>query len=152
MTWPDIFLLLTRQSPAACLAFHSVLPSTQRAWENEAIITVDRKIVRERRRANRRHLTGKVSLQLGDRLLEFPAADISVSGIGVMLDVAVFGPKPAGEVGFCRIESPDLPSVIEAYVSVMRIRRVGQQFLLGLRFESIEDEQLAAIRNYQTMS
>lgn len=105
--------------------------------------------MRERRRALRRHLSGKVTLQLGQKLHEFPAADISVSGVGVQLDVAVFGPKPAGEVGLCRIESPDLPQAIEAYVSVMRIRHVGQQYLLGLRFESIDDEQLELIRRYQ---
>jgi len=105
--------------------------------------------VRERRRALRRHLSGKVTLQLGQKLHEFPAADISVSGVGVVLDVAVFGPKPAGEVGFCHIESPDLPQPIEAYVSIMRIRHVGQQYLLGLRFESIDDEQLAIVKAYQ---
>lgn len=105
--------------------------------------------MRERRRAQRLHLPGKVSLNLGGRHFDFPAADISVSGIGIMLDVAVLGTKPSGEVGICRIESPALAAPIDAYVSVMRIRRVGHQFLVGLRFESIDDEQLEVIRSYQ---
>lgn len=105
--------------------------------------------MKERRRANRFQLTGKVSVSLGGQQLNVPTADISVSGLGVMLDVAVLGPKPSGEVGLCTIDSPDLPEIIEAYVSVMRIRRVGQKFLVGLRFESISDEQLALIMAFQ---
>lgn len=88
-------------------------------------------------------------MHLGDRHFEFPAADISVSGVGVMLDVAVLGAKPTGEVGTCTIESPDLACTIEAYVSVMRIRRVGNRHLVGLRFESIDDEQLRVISDYE---
>lgn len=107
--------------------------------------------MRERRRFNRFNLQGKVQLQLGGKLFEFPAADISVSGVGVMLDVAVLGAKPAGEVGICTIESPDLASRIEAYVSVMRIRRMGHQHLVGLRFESISDEELQIIQAYETL-
>lgn len=107
--------------------------------------------MRERRRFNRFNLHGKVQLQLGGRLFEFPAADISVSGVGVMLDVAVLGAKPTGEVGICTIESPDLASRIEAYVSVMRIRRVGHQHLVGLRFESISDEELKVIQAYEAL-
>jgi hypothetical protein len=107
--------------------------------------------VRERRRFNRFNLQGKVQLQLGGQLFEFPAADISVSGVGVMLDVAVLGAKPTGEVGICTIESPDLASRIEAYVSVMRIRRIGHQHLVGLRFESISDEELQIIQAYETL-
>ena len=105
--------------------------------------------MRERRRCNRFNLQGKVQLQLGGKLFEFPAADISVSGVGVMLDVAVLGAKPTGEVGICTIESPHLAGRVEAYVSIMRIRRVGQQHLVGLRFESISDEQLAVIEAYE---
>lgn len=107
--------------------------------------------MRERRRFNRFNLQGKVQLQLGGKLFEFPAADISVSGVGVMLDVAVLGAKPTGEVGICTIESPDLASRIEAYVSVMRIRRIGHQHLVGLRFESISDEELQIIQAYETL-
>lgn len=107
--------------------------------------------MRERRRFNRFNLQGKVQLQLGGKLFEFPAADISVSGVGVMLDVAVLGAKPTGEVGICTIESPDLASRIEAYVSVMRIRRIGHQHLVGLRFESISDEELRIIQAYETL-
>lgn len=107
--------------------------------------------MRERRRFNRFNLQGKVQLQLGGQLFEFPAADISVSGVGVMLDVAVLGAKPTGEVGICTIESPDLASRIEAYVSVMRIRRIGHQHLVGLRFESISDEELQIIQAYETL-
>jgi c-di-GMP-binding flagellar brake protein YcgR len=105
--------------------------------------------VRERRRYHRFNLKGRVQLQLGNKSFELPAADISVSGLGVLLDVALLGAKPAGEVGICTIDSPDLKSVIEAYVSVMRIRRVGHQHLVGLRFESISDEQLKIIQDYQ---
>ena len=53
---------------------------------------------------------------------EFPAADISVTGVGVMLDVAVLGAKPAGEVGTCVIESPDLATSIEAIAVVWPTR------------------------------
>ena len=89
--------------------------------------------MRERRRFHRFNLQGRVQLQLGGKRYEFPTADISVNGIGVMLDVAVLGAKPAGEVGTCIIESPDLAAPVEAYVSVMRIRRIGHQHLVGLR-------------------
>ena len=109
------------------------------------------RIVRERRRFHRFNLQGRVQLQLGGKRFEFPAADISVTGVGIMLDVAVLGAKPAGEVGTCVIESPDLATSIEAYVSVMRIRRVGHQHLVGLRFESISDEQLNVIHAYETL-
>lgn len=108
-------------------------------------------IVRERRRNHRFNLQGKVLLELGGQRFEFPAADISVSGVGVMLDVAVLGAKPSGAVGFCTIESPDLACPVEAYVSVMRIRRVGHQHLVGLRFESISDEQLHVIQAYESL-
>ena len=107
--------------------------------------------MRERRRFHRFNLKGRVQLQLGGKHFEFPAADISVSGIGVMLDVAVLGAKPAGEVGTCIIESSDLASPVNAYVSVMRIRRIGHQHLVGLRFESISDEQLRVIHAYETL-
>lgn len=105
--------------------------------------------MRERRRSNRFNLRGRVCLELGGRRFEFPSADLSVTGVGVLLDVAVLGAKPSGEVGVCTIESPDLSEPVEAYVSVMRIRRVGQQHLVGLRFESISDEQLAIIRAFE---
>jgi len=108
-------------------------------------------IVRERRRNHRFNLQGKVLLELGGQRFEFPAADISVSGVGVMLDVAVLGAKPSGAVGICTIESADLACPVEAYVSVMRIRRVGHQHLVGLRFESISDEQLQVIQAYESL-
>ena len=105
--------------------------------------------MRERRRAPRVYLNGKVCLSLGGRHFDLPASDISVSGIGVLLDADVFGSKPGGEVGVCRIESPDLGGLVEAYVSVMRIRRLGDRRLVGLRFESISDEELELIREYK---
>lgn len=105
--------------------------------------------MRERRRSRRACLKGHVHLSLGGRNYEFPLADISVSGVGVMLDVAVLGAKPSGAVGICRIESPELSQPVEAFVSVMRIRRVGHQFLVGLRFESISDEQLHVLQAYE---
>lgn len=105
--------------------------------------------MRERRRSYRFNLRGRVCLELGGKRYEFPSADLSVTGVGVMLDVAVLGSKPSGEVGVCTIESPELSDPVEAYVSVMRIRRVGQQHLVGLRFESISDEQLAIIRAFE---
>ena len=114
-------------------------------------LDIEDAIVRERRRDHRFNLQGKVLLELEGQRFEFPAADISVSGVGVMLDVAVLGAKPSGAVGICRIESPDLACPVEAYVSVMRIRRVGHQHLVGLRFESISDEQLQVIEAYASL-
>lgn len=105
--------------------------------------------MRERRRSPRMNLSGRVHLQIAGRTLELPAADISVSGLGVLIDADVLGDKPNGEVGFCRIESSALPAVIEAYVSVMRIRRAGERRLVGLRFESISDDELALIQRYR---
>ena len=93
--------------------------------------------------------TGAVEGDPGNWLTGWrPAADISVSGVGVLIDEAVFGAKPSGEVGVCRIESADLGGRIEAYVSVMRIRRLGDQRLVGLRFESISDDELELIQEY----
>ncbi|MGE5470875.1 MAG: PilZ domain-containing protein [Bacteroidota bacterium] len=105
--------------------------------------------MRERRRSRRAFLKGNVYLSLGGRDYQFPLADISVTGVGVMLDVAVLGAKPSGAVGICRIESAELACPVEAFVSVMRIRRVGQQFLVGLRFESISDDQLHVLQAYE---
>lgn len=109
-------------------------------------------IVRERRRSNRLSLQGRVRLELGGQYFEFPVADISVTGVAVRLDVAVLGSKPSGEVGSCTIESVQLAGTIEAYVSVMRMRRVGQQHLVGLRFESISDEQLKLIHDFEKLA
>lgn len=105
--------------------------------------------MRERRRSRRAFLKGHVYLSLGGKDYEFPLADVSVTGVAVMLDVAVLGAKPSGAVGICRIESAELLAPVEAFVSVMRIRRVGQQFLVGLRFESISDEQLHILQVYE---
>lgn len=105
--------------------------------------------MRERRRSNRFNLRGKVCLDIGGKRYEFPSADLSVTGVGILLDVAVLGAKPSGEVGVCTIDSADLSAPVEAYVSIMRIRRVGQQHLVGLRFESISDEQLAIIHAFE---
>ena len=106
-------------------------------------------IVRERRRSPRVRLQGEISLRLGGQALRLPAADISVSGVGVLIEERVFGAKPSGEVGICRIDSPDLGGPIEAFVSVMRIRRIGSLNLVGLRFESISDDELELIREYK---
>lgn len=107
-------------------------------------------IVRERRQAPRIDLDGHVSLTLGDdEVYYFPAADISVSGVGVLVDADVLGIRPLGECGICRIESPELGQVVEAYVSVMRVRRLGERRLLGLRFESISDEELALLHEFR---
>lgn len=105
--------------------------------------------VKERRRASRVRLQGEVCLTLGGHTLTLPAADISVSGVGVLIDASILGGKPSGEVGICRIESPDLGGRIEAYVSVMRLRRIGNLRLVGLRFESISDEELELIHDYK---
>ena len=105
--------------------------------------------VRERRRHHRFNLHGRVRLELGGRQFEFPAADISTSGIGVLLDAAVLGGKPSGAVGHCIIESPELAGAVDAYVSIMRMRRLGEQILVGLRFESISDDELELIREYK---
>ena len=66
-----------------------------------------------------------------------------------MIEERIFGAKPSGEVGLCRIDSPDLGGSIEAFVSVMRIRRIGSLNLVGLRFESISDDELELIREYK---
>ncbi len=107
--------------------------------------------MRERRRSQRSFLSGRVHLNLGGKHYEFPLADVSVSGVGIMLDEAVLGGRPAGQVGTCRIESQELASPVEAFVSLMRIRRVAGRHLVGLRFESIDDEQLAVLQAH-TMS
>ena len=105
--------------------------------------------MRERRRSPRVCLKGHVFLSMGGQNLELPAADISVSGVGVLIDASVLGARPSGEVGFCRIDSPDLGGRVEAYVSIMRIRRIGECRLVGLRFESISDDELELIREYK---
>lgn len=105
--------------------------------------------MRERRRSPRVRLEGRVLLSLAGQQLWLSAADISVSGVGVLIDEALLGKKPSGEVGFCHIESSDLGGLIEAYVSVMRMRRLGERRLVGLRFESISDDALALIREYK---
>ena len=105
--------------------------------------------MKERRRSPRVFLKGNVYLSLGGHHLALPAADISVSGIGVLIDEAVFGAKPSGEFGVCRIDSPDLGGRVEAYVSIMRMRRLGERRLVGLRFESISDDELELIREYK---
>jgi len=107
--------------------------------------------MRERRRSHRFALQGKVHLVFGGRQFDLPVADLSVTGFGVRLDVALLGAKPDGQVGTCRIESPDLACPVEAFVSVMRIRRVGKQHLVGLRFESISDEQLRVVKAYEAL-
>ena len=105
--------------------------------------------MKERRRASRVRLQGEVCLTLGGQTLTLPAADISVSGVGVLVNASILSGKPSGEVGICRIESPDLGGRIEAYVSVMRLRRIGNLRLVGLRFESISDEELELIHDYK---
>lgn len=105
--------------------------------------------MKERRRSPRVRLQGEIVLRLGGKTLTLPAADISVSGVGVLIAESVLGAKPSGEVGVCRIASPDLGGTIEAYVSVMRIRRIGGLRLVGLRFESISDDELELIREYK---
>ncbi len=72
-----------------------------------------------------------------------------MSGVGVLIDAAVLGTRPSGEVGICRIESTELGGSVEAYVSIMRIRRLGERRLVGLRFESISDDELELIREYK---
>lgn len=105
--------------------------------------------MKERRRSPRVRLQGEVVLGLGGKTLRLPAADISVSGVGVLIEESLLGAKPTGEVGVCRIESPDLGGMVEAYVSVMRIRRLGNVRLVGLRFESISDDELELIHEYK---
>ena len=80
---------------------------------------------------------------------------LRVSGCGYFRDRRRGHARPlrcqAGGEWICTIESPDLASTVEAYVSVMRIRRIGHQHLVGLRFESISDEQLQIIHAYETL-
>jgi hypothetical protein len=105
-----------------CRAFERV------ACKNVCLVLCWKSIVKERRRSPRVFLNGHVSLSLGGMHLDLPAADISVSGIGVLIDAAVLGAKPSGEVG---------------------IRRLGERRLVGLRFESISDDELELIREYK---
>ena len=56
-------------------------------------------IVKERRRSPRVRLHGEVHLQISGLSLRIPAADISVSGVGVLLDEYVLAGKPSGEMG-----------------------------------------------------
>jgi len=105
--------------------------------------------MRERRRSLRFVLPGKVCLVFGEHRFELPIADLSVSGVGVRLDLALLGERPDGRVGTCRIESPELSGPVEAFVSVMRIRRFASRHLVGLRFVSIGDEELRIIEAYE---
>lgn len=107
--------------------------------------------MRERRRDLRFNLNGKLTLEFAGRIETFFVADISVSGVGVMMDRPVFGMRPNGIVGRCLVESPDLATSVNAYVSIMRVRRIGKRFLLGLRFESISDQQLRIVRAYESL-
>ena len=108
--------------------------------------------MRERRRDLRFKLSGRVLLEMAGKTQTFEVADISVSGVGVVLDTAVYGMKPTGMVGRCRIESPDLAATLEAFVSPMRVLYLGERYILGLRFESIADEYLRVIRAYEALA
>jgi hypothetical protein len=108
--------------------------------------------MRERRRSGRFPLSGRVHLTTEEAEFELPLEDISDSGVGTMHDIALLGAKPDGRVGKARIVSPDLACTVEAFVSVMRIRRIGSKHLVGLRFESISDEHLRVVRAYETLA
>jgi hypothetical protein len=105
--------------------------------------------VRERRRAHRVRISGNARLCFGDLRVDLPLADISVSGIGVLVEDDTLSGKPAGQVGICTIDAPDLGEPFEVYVSPMRTRRIGNVRLLGLRFESIDDAELDRIEAYR---
>lgn len=105
--------------------------------------------MKERRRAHRVRISGQARLTLGELQLDLPLADISVSGVGVLVEADTLAGKPAGQVGVCVIDSSDLGEPVEAYVSLMRTRRIGNVRLLGLRFESIDDADLDRIEAYR---
>jgi PilZ domain len=108
--------------------------------------------MRERRRSGRFPISGTVHLDMEGRSFELPLADISDTGVGTLLDIALLGAKPDGRVGQCIIESIDLACPVAAFVSVMRIRNLGSKHLVGLRFESISDEHLHVVRAYETLA
>lgn len=106
----------------------------------------------ERRRNPRYDLIGTVRMDIGNRTHELPATDLSRTGVGIAIDIRMLGPKPHGQVWHCVIESPDLAKPVEAYVSVMRIRHFRGRDLVGMRFESIDDENLRVVRAYETLA
>lgn len=106
----------------------------------------------ERRRNQRYDLIGTIRMEIGREIHTFPLTDLSRTGVGIAIDVRLLGPKPHGQVWHCHIESPDLAAPIEAFVSVMRIRHFQGKDLVGLRFESIDDEHLRIVRAYETLA
>lgn len=106
----------------------------------------------ERRRNKRFDLIGTVRMDIGNKTHELPATDLSRTGVGIALDLSLLGPKPHGQVWHCIIESPDLAAPVEAYVSVMRIRHFAGKDLVGMRFESIDDENLRVVKAYETLA
>lgn len=108
--------------------------------------------MRERRRDRRHSLSGSAFIALGDVTGEFPLLDVSASGCGVLMEQGRMAALPNGEIGTCLLESPDLACLVNAYISVMRIRPSGGAWHVGLRFESISDEQLRVIRAYESLS
>lgn len=107
--------------------------------------------MRERRRDPRFNLRGQVSLSFEGNTQILPVADISVSGIALTLSRATVLRALPGVVGMCRIESEDLAHPVEAFVSVMSTRRSGQEIMVGLRFESISDQDLGIVRAYEAL-
>lgn len=106
----------------------------------------------ERRRDRRFDLAGTVRMEIGSKTHELPATDLSRTGVGIAIDVRLLGPKPHGQVWHCVIESPDLAAPITAFVSVMRIRHSHGKDLVGLRFESIDDDNLRIVKAYETLA
>ncbi len=106
----------------------------------------------ERRRNQRFDLIGVVRMDIGEQIHELPATDLSRTGVGIAIDLSLLGPKPHGQVWHCIIESPDLAAPVEAYVSVMRIRHVRGKDLVGMRFESIDDDNLRIVHAYETLA
>lgn len=106
----------------------------------------------ERRRNQRFDLIGVVRMEIGQQIHELPATDLSRTGVGVAINISLLGPKPHGQVWHCTIESPDLAKPVEAFVSVMRIRHQHGKDLVGMRFESIDDENLRVVHAYETLA
>lgn len=106
----------------------------------------------ERRRNQRFDLIGRIHMDIGDQRYAFPLTDLSRTGVGVAMDIALLGPKPHGQVWHCLIEAEDLAAPVEAFVSLMRIMKRAGRDLLGLRFESITDEDMRIVLAYEALA
>lgn len=122
-----------------------MLPATEHG--RMSVCNLFRKsIVKERRRSPRVRLHGEVHLQISGLSLRIPAADISVSGVGVLLDEYVLAGKPSGEVGVCRIEAPELGGLRQHHAGTPHRQRATGRLALRVdqRWRSRADPPIQA--------